>query len=230
MSGAQTTLALAFPRRRALGRSDFVVSASNAEAAALAADPALWPGGRLALVGPEGAGKTHLARVVMAETGAACAEAARLRVADAPALLAAGAAVVVEDADRMAGDAEAERALFHLLNLAAQEGRPALLTGRDAPARWPVLLADLASRLAALPVARIAPPDDALFEAVIAKLFADRALIFEAGLPAYLARRIDHSFAAAAAAVERLDAASLAEGRRITRRLAADALSLGAEP
>jgi chromosomal replication initiation ATPase DnaA len=224
MVDAQSILALGFRRRRALGRADFVVSESNAAAAAAVADPAAWPGGRLALIGPAGAGKTHLARVLMVETGAAGVDAAALRVPDAPALVAAGAAVVVEDADRTGGAAEAEQALFHLLNLAAAEGRPVLLTGRTAPARWPAALPDLASRLAALPVAEIGAPDDALLEAVITKLFADRDLPVEAGLPAYLARRIERSFSAAAAAVDRLDAASLARKGRITRKLAAEAL------
>ena len=56
------------------------------------------------------------------------------------------------------------------------------------------------------------------------ELFADRALPTEPGLPAYLARRIERSFAAAAEAVDRIDAASLATRRKPTRRLAAEAL------
>jgi chromosomal replication initiation ATPase DnaA len=67
---AQPPLALGFPRRRAMGRDDFIVSPANAEAAALATDPARWPGGRLALTGPQGSGKTHLAHVLMAGVGA----------------------------------------------------------------------------------------------------------------------------------------------------------------
>lgn len=224
----QSTLDLGHRPRRAMGRADFVVSAANAEAVALAGDPSVWPGGRLALVGPSGAGKTHLARVLMAERGAARAEAAALRPSEAPALIAAGV-VVVEDADRLedAPDrAVAEEALFHLLNLAAADGAPVLLSGAAAPVRWPCALPDLASRLAALPVARLRPPDDALLEAVIAKLFADRALPVEAALPAYLAARIERSFAAAREVVDRLDAASLSLHRPITRRLAGETLGL----
>jgi chromosomal replication initiation ATPase DnaA len=209
-----------------MGRADFVVSPANAAAVALTADPTSWPGGRLALTGPAGAGKTHLARVLMAERGAALAEAAALRPADAPELIAAGV-VVVEDADRLAAAADraaAEEALFHLLNLAAADGAPVLLTGAALPARWPAALPDLASRLAALTVATLHPPDGALLEAVIAKLFADRGLPFEATLPAYLAARIERSFAAAQTAVARLDAASLALKRPVTRRLAAETL------
>lgn len=215
----QPPLDLGFHRRRAMGRADFVVSPANADAVALVSSPASWPGGRLALAGPAGAGKTHLARVFMAETGAALAEAATLAEADAPALVAAGA-VAVEGADAGLPPAR-EAALFHLLNLAAAEGAPLLLTGREPPARWPVALPDLASRLAATAVARLHPPDDSLLEAVIAKLLDDRELAFDPALPGWLARRIERDFAAAAAIVERLDAASLEERRPIDRRLAA---------
>jgi chromosomal replication initiation ATPase DnaA len=216
----QPPLALAFPRRRAMGREDFIVSPANAEAAALAADPARWPGGRLALVGPQGAGKTHLAHVLMAEAGAARVDAAALSEGDAPALVAAGV-IVLEDADRPLC-ASAERAAFHLLNLAAAEGAAVLVTGAEPPSRWRVALPDLASRLAALPLARLSAPDDALLAAVIAKQLDDRRLAYDPALPEWLAARIERSFAAARAAVERLDARSLAERRNLTRRFAAE--------
>lgn len=216
----QPPLALGFPRRRAMGREDFIVSPANAEAAALAADPSRWPGGRLALIGPQGSGKSHLAHVLMAETGAARIEAAALSEDDAPDLVAAGV-VALEDADRPLSP-QAERAAFHLLNLAAAEGAAVLLTGCDPPARWSVRLPDLASRLAALPLARLSAPDDALLAAVIAKQLDDRRLAYDPALPEWLARRIERSFAAARAAVERLDARSLAERRNLTRRFAAE--------
>jgi chromosomal replication initiation ATPase DnaA len=218
MTPHQPPLDLPFPRRRAMGRGDFVVSPANAKAAALVGDPAGWPDGRLAVIGGPGSGKTHLVHVFMAETGAARVSAAALDAAAVPSLVAAGA-VAVEDGD---APGMAETALFHLLNLAAAEGCRVLLTGREAPARWPVALPDLASRLGATTVVRLEPPDDALLAAVIAKLLADRHLHHDPALPAFLAARIERSFAAAEAAVETLDAASLAERRNLTRRLAAD--------
>ncbi len=221
---AQPPLDLVFPRRRAMGRADFIETPANAEAVSLVTQWRRWPDRRLALVGPEGAGKTHLTHVFMAESGAARAQAAGLTPADAPALLAGGAAAI-EDIDRIAAaddPALAEQAIFHLLNLAAAEGAAVLVTGRAAPARWPVALPDLASRLQALTLARLRPPDDALLAAVIAKGLADRRLTYEAGLPEWLALRIERSFAAAQAAVEALDSASLARRSRINRRLAAD--------
>ena len=221
MTAAQPPLDLPFPRRRAMGREDFVVSPANAAALVLLDAPATWPEGRLALAGPPGAGKTHLAHVFMAETGAACVPAHALPPEAVPALVGVGA-VVLEDLDRAAGDAGAEAAAFHLLNLARAEGAPVLLTGRTPPAHWPVALPDLASRLAAAGVARLHLPDDTLLAAVIGKLLADRHLRHEEGLPALLATRIERSFDAARAAVERLDTVSLAERRNLTRRLVAD--------
>ena len=69
-----------------------------------------------------------------------------------------------------------ETALFHLLNLAREEAAYVLLTARTAPAAWTIRTPDLASRLKALPVVALAPPDDALLRAVLVKLFADRQL------------------------------------------------------
>ncbi len=57
-----------------------------------------------------------------------------------------------------------------------ERGGSLLLTTPAPPAALPIALADLASRLRALPVAGIAPPDDALLAAVLVKHFADRQL------------------------------------------------------
>ena len=46
-----------------LGPEDYFVSESNADAHAMIAGGLRWPDGKLALVGPEGSGKTHLARI-----------------------------------------------------------------------------------------------------------------------------------------------------------------------
>jgi chromosomal replication initiation ATPase DnaA len=223
----QPPLDLGLVRRRAFGREDFVVTRANADAVALIDARDRWPQRRLGLSGPEGAGKTHLAHVFAAATGAAIVAAAGLRPEHAPALAARGA-VAVEDVDRLADAADpgaAETALFHLMNLTAAEGAALLVTGRAAPAHWRVGLPDLASRLAALTPATLSPPDDALLAAVIARDFAERGLVVEPGVPAFLAARIERSFAAAEAAVEALDRAALAARRPVTRKLAAALLA-----
>ncbi|WP_299962063.1 DnaA/Hda family protein [uncultured Roseobacter sp.] len=201
----------------ALGRADFLVAPSNAVAVAMIdSDDA----DRLVLIGPEGAGKTHLTHVWAARTGAGIVAAHSLQNADVPAL--ADGCVAVEDVPGIS--AEAQTALFHLHNLVLANGNRLLMTGEGAPRDWGLTLPDLASRIAAAQMAALEPPDDTLLAAVLAKLFADRQLTPKADVIPYLTARMDRSFAAARDLVARLDAASLAQKRPVTRQLAAPLL------
>ena len=128
---------------------------------------------------------------------------------------------MVEDA----ADGVNERALFHLINLVREEEAYLLITARTPPGRWAVALPDLASRLRAIPAVMLTAPDDALLRAVLVKLFADRQLAVDEALIAYLVTRIERSFAAARAAVERLDREALRRKRPVTRALAAEVLA-----
>lgn len=209
------------PARPALGRADFFVSPANALALAALEAPGGWPAGKLLLIGPEGAGKSHLARVW---AGAEAAEVVAASDLAARPTLPQARAVVVEDADRIAGDRGAETALFHLHNLVLAEGGRLLITARSAPGRWPLVLPDLASRLQASATARLGPPDDALLAAVLVKLFADRQIAVPPTLIPWLVARMERSFAAADATVAALDAAALALGRPIGLALARSVL------
>lgn len=174
------------------------------------------------LVGPAGAGKTHLAHIWAADTGARLVAATALANADLPAL--AQTAICVEDAEAVAGKPDAEAALLHLHNMAAEHGSPLLLTAATPPRDWGLALPDLASRMQAAPLARLDAPDDALLSAVLAKLFADRQIAVPANLIPWLINRMDRSFAAARTLVAALDATALAQCRPVTRQLAAEVL------
>ncbi|MBC7131897.1 MAG: chromosomal replication initiator DnaA [Roseovarius sp.] len=224
MSARQLSFDL--PARPALGRDDFFVSPANAEAVALIEAWRDWPARKLLLAGPPGAGKTHLAHVWAGLSGARIVAAGTLAQADIPAL--AAGPVAIEDAQRIAGDRAAEEALFHLHNLVLAEGHALLVTARAAPVRWGLGLPDLASRMEGTLLARLAPPDDALLAALLAKLFADRQLSPSPDTVPYLVRRIERSFEAAHEVVAALDARALAEGRAITRALAAEMLDKAA--
>ena len=205
--------------RPALGRGDFFVSEANALALARLDAHETWPNRKLVLTGPEGAGKSHLAQVWAGDVGARM-----ISVVDLPALDigAVSDPVVLDDADRMPKDAEVP--LFHLHNHLAASGLPLLLTARTAPSRWTIALPDLKSRMEATEVARIDAPDDALLAAVLMKLFADRQLNVTPSVITWLTTHMDRSFAEAARIVAALDARALAEGRRVTRDLAAHLL------
>lgn len=223
-------LVLDLPSRPALGREAFFVAPANRIALALVEGWPAWPGGRLAVTGPAGAGKTHLAHVWAARAGAAIVAARAVGDLDL-ARLPGDAAVAVEDVDRLAGLRRrrdgAEEALFHLCNHLAAGGGSLLVSGRKPPVRWTIRLPDLASRLATATVAKLDAPDDALLAALLVKHFADRQLAVAPGLIDYLVPRIERSSAAAEAVVVALDRAGLAGRRPLTPRLAAEVLHAG---
>ncbi len=220
MSGA-AQLPLELEPRPALGREDFLVAPSNEVAVAWIDRWPDWPRPALALYGPPGCGKTHLCQVWRAASGAVEVDAAALGAKEPPDLLGAARTCVLDGAEAaLAGDVERERHVLHLYNLLAERGGHMLVTGLDAPARWPSTLPDLRSRLAAVPAVRLAAPDDALMEAVLVKLFADRQLRVGGEVIRFLTARMERSFAAARALVAALDLTSLADRRSITVPLA----------
>jgi chromosomal replication initiation ATPase DnaA len=216
-------LALALDHAESYAREDFLSGPCNAGALALIDSWPDWPARAMALVGPEGSGKTHLATIWAAAAGARVVSARALNEADLPGALATGA-LVVEDA----GVADDERTLFHLLNLAREEGAFVLFTARATPSAWPVTIADVASRLRALPLVTLQAPDDAVLRGLIVKLASDRQLNLDDGVVRYLSTHIERSFAAARRAVIALDEEALRQGRPPSRALAAELFRDGA--
>src|SRR5215467_10259715 len=200
MSNRPRQLALALEHAESFEREDFLSGPSNAVALALVEAWPDWSHRTVMLTGPEGSGKSHLAAIWAQTAGARLIAARALEEASVPSALATGA-LVVEDVVAGAFD---ERALFDLLNLAREHDAFVLLTARAAPVTFAVR--DLASRLKALPLVTMMPPDDTLLRAVLVKLFADRQLAVDEALIGYVATRIERSFAAARAVVARLDA------------------------
>lgn len=213
-------LAFDLPVRPALGREDFFVAPANALAVAALERTETWPGGKMLLIGPPGSGKTHLALVWAARTGATVLQAADLADVDLPDV----GALVIEDVPQVAGGPELETALFHIHNHMAQRRGLLLLTADRVVRDWGIALPDLKSRMEATATATLQEPDSELLGAVLVKLFADRQLAVSPSLIRWLLGRMDRSFATARAVVAALDAAALAQQRPITRDLAADLL------
>ncbi|MEW5703605.1 MAG: DNA replication protein [Pseudomonadota bacterium] len=215
-------LPLDLGHRPALGNEDFLVAPSNKTAVDWIDRWPDWPGTGLFLYGPPGSGKTHLAQVWLARANGVFFRAAGLSLAEPRAILAEGRACVVEDA--AAAD---ETALLHLHNALVERKGHLLLTDREPPARWRIGLADLRSRLLALPAVWLAPPDDQLFAAVLVKLFNDCQLAVGEEVIGYLLSRTERSFAAARDVVTALDKAALARRRRITVPFVRETLGTG---
>ena len=209
-------LPLPFDHAPRFGEDDFLASPANADALAAIDSWPAWPDPVLVLLGPDGAGKSHLAHIWARRAGAVTLKASDLS-GDLPAL--ARRPALIEDADRASVP---EAALFHLVNLVRAGEGALLVTARVPPSAWSLATADLVSRLRLAPTVALRSPDEALLRAVIVKLFADRQLAVDAPVVDYLAQRLDRSLATARDAVAALDHASLDRRRPITRALAAE--------
>ena len=215
---APRQLVLALDHSVSFAAEDFLRGPSNAAALTLIERWPDWPDRIVAMVGPEGSGKSHLASIWAEATGARVLSAKLLPVTDLPAAFATGA-LVLEDLEFAGLD---ERALFHFLNLAREHRAFVLITSRSPLSTFPVAIRDLASRMRALPSVTLTAPDDTLLRALMVKLAADRQIAMDETLVNYLANRIERSFAAARAAVHRLDEEAMRQHRPVTRALAAE--------
>jgi len=204
-----------FDPRPALGGEDFLVAPSNADAVQWVERWPDWPGPVLAIAAPEGAGKTHLAHVFQAQTGACMVSVEDLQTLRADGVLADAPALVLEDVELFLGAQLAEE-LLHLYNLAREGNVKILMTAQRPPSRWAVDLKDLSSRLKTAPVAEIGPPDDALLTALIVKQFADRQLSVDQDVLTYMLARMDRSFCAVRNLIQAVDEHALAQKRAIT--------------
>ena len=183
----------------------------------------LWPAPVAALVGPAGSGKSHLARLWAARAEAYPLAPERLDGLD-PALLGPRPVVIEDVSAAVLGRRPAAVGLFHLINHARGQGSFVLLTARTDPARWPLALPDLASRLAAAALVEVPAPDEATMRTVMARLLAERQMpageaILDAAVP-----RLDRSLGACRDLVRRLDRTALATGRPVTARMVRELL------
>lgn len=209
-------------------RDDLVVTGSNRAAVDLVDRWPEWPSPVAMLVGPAGAGKTHLAAIWRSQNDAVILDP---REIDAQALeIAAQRPVLIDDIGAEPFD---ETGLFHLINTIRQTAGSSekgqsqaslLMTSQLQPAVWHVTLPDLVSRLKAVTIVDISEPDDYLLSTVIYKLFADRQVSVEPAVISYIVSRVERSLDSVIVLVDLLDHMALQQKTRITKTLATQAL------
>jgi DnaA regulatory inactivator Hda len=212
-------LPLPFPHQPGYAALDFLPDDSNRDAQAWLSRSADWPDRRLALWGQEGCGKSHLLHIWAEQSSAVVLPGQTLRgLEEVPET----GALALDDADTVAD----EPILLHLLNTARDRGLFLALSSRTPPARWPVRLPDLSSRLKAITAVEIQPPSDALLRALLTRMAADRQLRMGEAVQEWLLLRLPRSPAALREAVARLDRESMARQQPITRALALRVLDM----
>jgi chromosomal replication initiation ATPase DnaA len=185
----------------------------------------LWPGGQFALVGERQSGRTRLLRLWAEDAGAALVTGEALARAEMDEIARLSvSALAIDDADHP----DAALGLLAALNLCRDRKAPVLLSGQGQPADWFRTPPDLRSRLAAMPVAAIDPPDDATLAARLREECARRHLILPEESIIYLARRMEPSWEAVDRVADQIARTpGRAEGLRSAR---AALLALGMDP
>lgn len=218
----QLPLALRWPRRQ---RFDHFHAGDNA--AALAAVQALATGAdgvehRIYLHGPAGCGRSHL---LMAACQAASVAGRRVQylplavLADPAAALrgvAGSELLALDDVHAIAGQREAELALFELYNRTRAEGSGLLFAADAAPAQLGIGLPDLRSRLGACTQYLLKPLDDRERRDVLRSQAAMRGIVLDDAVLDWLFARHARDLGALLDLLDRLDQASLAAQRRVT--------------
>jgi chromosomal replication initiation ATPase DnaA len=171
-------------------------------------------------LGPKACGKTHLLEIWATEQNAQKID--PLREFAPPE---AGARVVVDNLEQVAGILPAETRLFHLHNQLQSSGGLLLMASNIAMRQAGFQLPDLLSRLEGTSCAKIDRPDDALLHAVLLKSFMDRQLSPTPAVLAYILKNMDRSFDAASDIVAELDRQSMSTKRPITRAMAATVMA-----
>lgn len=212
-------LALDLPIEVDFSPESYIASPANQDARAALTRWRDWPNRRMALIGPEGAGKSHLCHIWARQMQARiCTGHTLEQTLEA---LPSGAALVVEALD---GNLP-EPALFHAINRASEADISALLlTARTPPAQWSAQLPDLVSRLRATPQVALAEPDDEMLTGLMQKHLEDRRAPVKDGVIDYLLPRMERSVRAAREIVERMDKRALVKQTPITRAIAREIL------
>lgn len=187
----------------------------------------------LYLSGPGGSGKTHLLLAACAEAQTRGKRAVYLPLASLAGRLSEvldgfddSALVCIDGLEAIAGERADETALFHFHNRARACNTVVVYAARLPPGELPLLIPDLASRLAQCVRLQLAAPDDDCRRQVLRQRAARRGLELDDAVLDYLFSRFGRDLASLTTLLDRLDKASLAAQRKLTVPFLKTALSV----
>ena len=214
-------IALQLPVEAALHSDVVLTGSSNAEAIRWLDYWPKWPGPARALniFGPEGAGKSHLARFFAAKTGAVLMPRLTYFTSD----MLNSSHIILDDV--AVDDSWNSEALFHLFNWITENDGSLLLFSKEPVARLNWGLQDLVSRLKTSAAQEIYPPDDDYLADYLQHLFAKRQCHVSPSIVQYIITRIPRHFGFAMQLVDALDKSSLVQKKPISLKLVKSTLA-----
>lgn len=175
------------------------------------------------ITGPAGSGRTHLLFATCAEASKAARGAQYLSLSTlspprGAAIRGLGGSelIAIDDLEAIAGEAEAEHALFDLYNRCRAERSTLVFAASAAPARLGIGLPDLVSRLAACTQLVLKPLDEVERRRVVRDRAIARGMDLDDGVLDWLFTRRKRDLATLLDLLDRIDRASLAAQRRVT--------------
>ena len=211
-----------------LGREDFMVNKSNAEAVSMINLWPDWPFFALCIYGPQGSGKTHLANIFAQHVykitnhpyKIPSIEASEINMDSPHRLFEQSRCLIVENIRENIN----QEAMFHLYNLYRNEGGNILFTAQIPLARMNFSLKDLQSRLNIIPAVELKAPDDELLSTILIKLFSDRQMTISPEILSYIINNMQRSNAYAIKLIAEIDNICLARKRAISIPIVKEAL------
>lgn len=174
-----------------VGLSQLAISASNRSVLRIIQTPQNWPNTVVCITGPASCGISTMLEAWCQAFGAHCFNAADFsRKAGKNIQDLAAAYVAIDDADLL----KDSDLLLSLINTMADAGGRLLLGAHVAPPQWQSVSADLKSRLNAMTLAEIDPPDESMLRLRLEHAAKRRFLQLDDSILKYLANRLDLSY------------------------------------
>lgn len=175
------------------------------------------------LCGDSGVGKSHLLNAACLAFEQQGLDALYLSLSEAAALAPEALEgfervdlLCLDELEALPATAEWQEALLHLYNRVLDSGGHLLVASRTPPGTQSWALADLGSRLRALPVVQLGLPRDEDRHAMLTARASSRGLILPDEVAGYILRRAPRDTGELLGILERLDDASLQHQRRLT--------------
>jgi len=188
---------------------DYIISESNNNAYSLINKWPDWDSNILLLYGPKSCGKTHLSKIWANNASASFIKAEDIYSNNFD--LARN--YILDDLEKV----NDEPALLHFYNMVKEANTGYLvMTASNNPVNIGIRLADLRSRIGAVPSVGISDPDNIILCQMLVKKFAQRQLKVDIEVIKYIVTRMERSFNAVDSIVDILDNKALQDKKNIT--------------